>query len=156
MTRSFGYADGVTCLDASMFAQAFAAAPMEMSGSAAHFAATREAYSVDHTFLVKLLSVPKPIGFEKYFTVKFAVYDGHHPGKPLPSASIRIFAGMRHGLKHGFAHGMESSPKISGHEGVFTVQGMYFTMMGPWVVKMWVSDGTKHGIVYFKLPCCGA
>jgi len=128
---------------------------MDMPESPAHFAPTRAVYSSDHAFLIKLVSVPKPIPFEKYFTVKFAVYSGHDPYRPLSDASMKIFAGMRHGLKHGFAHGMESSPKITKKDGVFTVSGMYFHMMGPWVVKMWVSDGTKHDIVYFKLPCCG-
>ena len=155
MTKLLGYIAGATWFAAAVVTPAFAAAPTEMSGSPAHFAPTHEAYSAHHTFLVRLLSVPNPIGFEKYFTAKFAVYNGHHPGKPLPNAKIRIFAGMRHGLKHGFAHGMQSSPEISDHDGVFTITGMYFTMMGPWVVKMWVINGAKHGIVFFKLPCCG-
>lgn len=136
-------------------APARGAMTMDMT-TPAHFPPTHEAYSANRDFVVKLLSVPSPIPYEKYFTVKFGVYDGHHPDRLLKNASIRIFSGMRHGLKHGFAHGMESSPKISGHAGVFTIRGMYFTMMGPWVVKMWVHDGARHGIVYFKLPCCGA
>lgn len=156
MRKSHVYVVCATVLVAVFVTAAAAAATMEMSGSPAHFAPTRSAYSHDHTFLVRLLSTPKPIPFEKYFTVKFGVYDGHHPDKPLPDSAIRIFAGMRHGLKHGFAHGMESSPKVSAKDGVFTVQGMYFHMMGPWIVKMWVTDGPRHGIVYFRLPCCGA
>ncbi len=156
MRKTLGYVLGAAVLAAALAMPAITATAMEMSGTPAHFSPTRTAYSADHAFLVKLLSVPKPILFEKYFSLKFAVYNGHHPGTPLPNASMRIFAGMRHGLKHGFAHGMQSSPKISSHNGVFTVQGMYFTMMGPWVLKMWVTDGSRHGIVYFKLPCCGA
>lgn len=132
-----------------------AAMKMEMSDTPAHFAPTKAAYSNGHAFLVRLLAVPKPIPFEKYFTVRFGVYDGHHPKHLLSNASLKLNAGMRHGLKHGFAHGMESSPKISDKGGVFTVSGMYFHMNGPWVLKMWVRDGAKHGIVYFKLPCCG-
>lgn len=145
----------VALFSASAPTSAQAAMKMEMSDTPAHFAPTKAAYSSGHTFLVRLLALPKPIPFEKYFTVRFGVYDGHHPKHLLSHASLRLFAGMRHGLKHGFAHGMESSPKIRGKGGVFTVSGMYFHMNGPWVVKMWVRDGAKHGIVYFKLPCCG-
>ena len=134
------------------FAQAGMKMPME---GPAHFAATRQAYTKNHDFLVKLVTLPQPIPYEGYFDLRFAVYDGHHPAKPLTDADLTILAGMRHGLKHGFAHGMQSSPKVAKSNGEFTVSGMYFHMMGPWVLKMTVSEGGKEGVAYFRLPCCG-
>lgn len=128
---------------------------MHMSDKPAQFAPTRSAYTRNHEFLVKLLVVPHPIPFEKYFNVRFAVYDGHHPSKEFHDAHLALFAGMRHGLKHGFAHGMQSSPKIRERHGVFRISGMYFHMMGPWVVKVTVKKGKETGVAYFRLPCCG-
>jgi hypothetical protein len=122
----------------------------------AHFAPTRAAFTANHQFLVKLVGMPQPIPYEKYFELRFAVYDGHHPAKPLKDAAISVETGMRHGLAHGFAHGMQSAPKITDNDGEFTLSGMYFHMMGPWVVKLTVRQGGKQGIAYFRLPCCGA
>lgn len=122
----------------------------------AHFAATREAYTTNHQFLVKLISLPNPIPYEKYFRVRFEVFDGSNPSQRLPNANVAVFAGMRHGMKTGFAHGMESSPKVSERDGVVTVSGMYFHMMGPWTLKTTVHNGGKEGIAYFNLPCCGS
>lgn len=129
---------------------------MPMSDAPAHFPPTRAAYSRNHLFLVKLLDLPRPIPYQKYFTLRFAVYDGHDPRHRLGDATLALYAGMRHGLKTGFAHGMDSTPKIVAKGGVFTVSGMYFHMMGAWTLKMTVHEGTKQGIVYFNLPCCGA
>lgn len=129
--------------------------PMAMPDKPTHFAPTRQAYTTNHEFLVKLLSVPKPIPFEKYFDLRFAVYSPTHPATPLPGAKLGVFAGMRHGLTHGFAHGMQSSPKVAAKNGVFTVSGMYFHMMGPWTLKTTVQKGGEQGTAYFQLPCCG-
>ncbi|HTV88971.1 MAG TPA: hypothetical protein VME41_08150 [Stellaceae bacterium] len=129
---------------------------MDMSKAPAHFAPTRQAYTTNHRFLVTLTAVPKPIPFEKYFDLRFAVYDTKHPAKPLPDAGLALFAGMRHGLKHGFAHGMNSTPKIVDRDGVVTVSGMYFHMMGPWTLKVAVHSGSDTGVAYFQLPCCGS
>jgi hypothetical protein len=128
---------------------------MPMADEPAHFEPTRAAYTTDHRFLVKLVSLPSPIPYEKYFTVKLAVYEGHEPHHKVTSARLAIFAGMRHGMKHGFAHGMQSSPKLAEHHGVVTVSGMYFHMMGPWVLKATVHEAGKSSVAYFKLPCCG-
>jgi hypothetical protein len=128
--------------------------PMPMTDTPADFKPTRSAYTQDHQFLVKLLSVPVPIPFQKYFVLTFAVYDGHNPGKKLSDADLAISAGMRHGMKHGFTHGMASAPRISTKDGVFTVSGMYFTMMGPWTLEVSVSRGGNRGVAYFQLPCC--
>jgi hypothetical protein len=129
--------------------------PTEMAHGPAHFQPTRQAYTSNRQFLVKLLAVPQPIPFEKYFDLRFAVYDGHHPQTLLPDATVTIAAGMRHGLKHGFAHGMESSPKEADKSGVITVSGMYFHMMGAWTLKLTVRQAGKTGTAYFRLPCCG-
>lgn len=128
--------------------------PMPMTDTPADFKPTRSAYTADHRFLVRLLSVPAPIPFQKYFTVTFGVYDGHDPGKKLSDVELTIAAGMRHGMQHGFKHGMASAPKISSKDGVFDVSGMYFTMMGPWTLEVTVSQGSKRGVAYFQLPCC--
>lgn len=129
---------------------------MPMSDVPAHFKPTRSAYTTDHRYLVRLLSLPSPIPYQKYFTVRFAVYEGRAPHQRLAKVPVKIFAGMRHGLKHGFAHGMESSPRLARKNGVVTVSGMYFHMMGPWVLKVTVSGpGHRPSLAYFTLPCCG-
>jgi hypothetical protein len=128
--------------------------PMKPEGPA-NFPPTRQAYTENHQFLVKLVTLPQPIPYEKYFDLQFAVYDGHHPQKELTDAQLAVEAGMRHGLKEGFAHGMQSAPKLAEMNGQFTLSGMYFHMMGPWVVKLTVQEGGRHGTAYFRLPCCG-
>ncbi|WP_235706136.1 hypothetical protein, partial [Acidiphilium iwatense] len=115
--------------------------PMPMAEGPAHFEPTRQAYTTNHLFLVKLLALPTPIPYQKYFDLRFAVYDGHDPTKRLTDATLTLFAGMRHGLKHGFAHGMQSSPRIEKTAGVFIVSGMFFHMLGPWVLKITVHEG---------------
>lgn len=144
-------------------ALAFAALPalaqmsgmdMSMPMKPAHFAPTRQAYTTNHDFLVKLVSVPNPIPYQKYFTVRLAVYDGHRPWHKISDARVSVFAGMRHGMTHGFAHGMQSSPKLLASGGVTTVTGMYFHMMGPWTLQTTVRRGGEVGVAYFQLPCC--
>ena len=121
----------------------------------AKFEATRQAYTSDRRFLVKLLSVPKPIPYEKYFDLRFAVFDGRDPSKQLPDAQLQISVGMRHGLKQGMAHGMQSAPKVAAKDGAFDVSGMYFHMMGPWTVEAVVREGGEQATAIFQLPCCG-
>jgi hypothetical protein len=128
---------------------------MAMPEEPAHFAPTRQAYTENRRFLVKLATLPQPIPYQKYFDLRFVVYDGRNPQKELTDAKLTVEAGMRHGLKHGFAHGMQSTPKLSEKDGEFTLSGMYFHMMGPWVIKLTVEEGGKQGTAYFRLPCCG-
>jgi hypothetical protein len=128
---------------------------MPMAEGPSHFPVAKEVYTSRHLFRVDVVAVPKPIPFETYFTLRFAIYDGHNPEKRLPGAEVTILAGMRHGLKHGFAHGMQSSPKVSEKAGFFTVKGLYFHMMGPWTLKTTVRDGAKEDVAYIELPCCG-
>ena len=116
---------------------------------------TRQAYTGKHVFLVKLRSIPRPIPYEKYFTLEFAVYDGRHPTKAFPDAHLTITAGMRHGLKHGFAHGMQSTPRIEAKGSLFTVSGLYFHMAGPWILEVHVERNGQTGTADFTLPCCG-
>ena len=128
---------------------------MPMSDAPAHFKPTRSAYTEHHQFLIRLLSVPTPIPYEKYFSIRFGVYDGAAPHKKLSDATIVIEAGMRHGMKTGFAHGMNSSPKVASENGIVSVSGMYFHMMGAWTLKATVNEGGKEDVAYFQLPCCG-
>ncbi|MGA8006318.1 MAG: hypothetical protein WCA17_09470 [Burkholderiales bacterium] len=128
---------------------------MPMPDAPAHFKVARAVYTTDHRYLVRLVSLPSPIPYQKYFALRFKVYEGRAPHGHLADARIGIEAGMRHGLKHGFAHGMDSAPKLAQQSGAVTVSGMYFHMMGPWVVKVTVNDGDKPSTAYFKLPCCG-
>jgi hypothetical protein len=128
---------------------------MPMSDKPAHFKPTRSAYTTDHRYLIKLVSLPAPIPYEKYFRVRLSVYDGKPPHKKLRDAKVEVFAGMRHGRKHGFAHGMESAPKLATKDGVVTVSGMYFHMMGPWILKATVKNEGNSSVAYFRLPCCG-
>jgi hypothetical protein len=128
---------------------------MPMDNTPAHFEPTRSVYTTDHRFLVKLVSLPSPIPYEKYFSLRLAVYEAKPPHKKLTDARVEVSAGMRHGMKEGFAHGMESSPKLAMKDGVVTVAGMYFHMMGPWVLQVTVEHGGKRSVADFKLPCCG-
>lgn len=128
---------------------------MPMSDAPAHFKPTRTAYTAHHLFLVKLLAVPTPIPFEKYFTIRLGIYDGAAPHKKLSDAAVEIYAGMRHGMKTGFAHGMNSSPKVASDDGIVDVSGMYFHMMGAWTLKATVRQGGKEDVAYLQLPCCG-
>lgn len=144
-------------MDMKMSTPATDKAPMkmQMSDAPAHFKPTRSAYTTDHRFLLRLVSLPKPIPYQKYFSVRLAVYDGHPPHKRLTDARVDVTAGMRHGRKHGFAHGMDSSPKLSSKKGIVTAEGMYFHMMGPWILKATVDREGKKSVAYFRLPCCG-
>jgi len=128
---------------------------MPMSDAPAHFKPTRSAYSEHHLFLVKLLEVPTPIPYEKYFTIRLGVYDGAAPHKKLSDAAVEVYAGMRHGMKSGFAHGMNSSPKVATEDGIVDVSGMYFHMMGAWTLKATVKQGDREDVAYLQLPCCG-
>lgn len=128
---------------------------MPMAEGPSHFPVAKEVLSAHHRFVLKILSVPKPIPFERYFTLMFKVEDAHHQRNRLRGVRLTLFAGMRHGLKHGFAHGMQSSPKISEKRGVFTVRGMYFHMMGPWTLKLTIRAEGKEDVAYLQLPCCG-
>ena len=128
---------------------------MPTSDAPAHFKPTRSAYTEHHLFLVKLLAVPAPIPFEKYFTIRLGIYDGAAPHKKLSDAAVEIYAGMRHGMKTGFAHGMNSSPKLATNDGIVDVSGMYFHMMGAWTLKATVRQGGKEDVAYLQLPCCG-
>lgn len=116
--------------------------------------ATRQAYTTNHAFLVKLVSIPHPIPYEKYFRVRLAVYDGMMTSRRVADAQVAVYAGMRHGMTNGFAHGMQSSPKVATQNGIVTVSGMYFHMMGPWTLQATVHSGGKSGVAYFQLPCC--
>lgn len=134
-------------------------AGMQMSGmhmpGPTTAAATQEAYTGNHAFLVKLRSIPRSIPFEKYFTLELAVYDGHHPARMLKDAHVAVIAGMRHGLAHGFAHGMQSTPRIEATGNLFRVSGLYFHMAGPWTLEVDVARGGQKGTAYLTLPCCG-
>lgn len=127
---------------------------MAMPMKPAHFAATHEAYTTNGAFLVKLISVPNPIPYEKYFALRFAVFDGKDPARRLSDAQVSVNVGMRHGLKTGFMHGMQSTPQVHETAGVFTVSGMYFHMMGPWTLETTVRSGGRSGVADFQLPCC--
>lgn len=116
---------------------------------------TREAYTENRVFLLKLRSIPHPIPLEKYFTLEFAVYDGRHPTKVLAGVHLTVTAGMRHGLDHGFAHGMQSTPRVQARGNLFIVSGLYFHMAGPWTLEVHVDRDGQKGTAYFTLPCCG-
>ena len=115
----------------------------------------REVYTDNHIFLVRLLTIPGQIPFEKYFDVQFAVFDGKTPVQHTQDIEVSVFAGMRHGLRKGFVHGMESSPRVLANEGVFTVSGLFFHMMGPWDLEIHIVKDGREGVASFNLPCCG-
>ena len=131
------------------------AEPQPMSDDPAHFAPTRESYTADHRLLVKLLSVPSPIPYEKYFTVRLGVYDGQNPAQQLADVRLQVSAGMSHGLGQGFAHGMQSAAKVEVRDGVAVVSGMFFHMTGAWTMEVTVHTEGAEGTAYFQLACCG-
>jgi hypothetical protein len=92
--------------------QSAARTAQPLSAEPAQSTPTAEAYTADHQFLVRLLSVPKPIPYEKYFSVAVGVYDANNPARRLSDVQLAVVAGMSHGLGQGFAHTMQSSPKI--------------------------------------------
>jgi hypothetical protein len=125
-----------------------------MSAGPAQSTAATEAYTADRQFLVRLLSVPKPIPYEKYFSVTVGVYDANNPARRLSDVQLAVVAGMSHGLAQGFAHTMQSAPKIEARDGVATVSGLYFHMMGSWTMEVTVRMRDEESAAYFQLPCC--
>lgn len=123
--------------------------------SQAAAAETRQAYTPDHRFLVKLLSVPSPIPLQRYFSLRVAVYDGSDPHRQLSDPRFQVNAGMAHGLKHGLAHGMQSAPQVHMQGGTAVVSGMFFHMRGEWTLLITVSEAGHEGTARFELPCCG-
>jgi hypothetical protein len=125
-----------------------------MSAEPVQATPTAEAYTTDRRFLVRLLSVPKPIPYEKYFSVAVGVYAANNPARHLSDLQLGVVAGMSHGLGQGFAHTMQSSPKIEVHDGVATVSGLYFHMKGAWTLEVTVRMRDEKSAAYFQLPCC--
>jgi hypothetical protein len=127
---------------------------MPMSDQPANFKPATQAYTTNHAFLVMVVALPDPIPYEKHFAMQFSVYDGKHPDRRLPGAEVRVTAGMRHGQKTGFAHGMQSTPKVERKDGVDTVSGLYFHMLGRWTLQVDVQNGDERGTAFLDLPCC--
>lgn len=127
---------------------------MPMSAPAAHVEPMREAYTANHAFLVKLVSLPDAIPFEKFFSVSLSVYDGKHTDQKLQEATVDVNAGMRHGRKTGFAHGMHYAPRIETRDGVVTISGLSFHMMGEWTLQVDVQHGAEKDTAYLDLRCC--
>jgi YtkA-like len=125
-----------------------------MSHQPAHFKPASQTYTTNHAFLVRLVSLPDPIPYEKHFTLSFSVHDSKHTDQKLSDATVHVTAGMRHGMKTGFAHGMQSSPQVENNNGIVTVSGLYFHMMGKWTLQVDVQNGAKKGTAYLDLPCC--
>jgi hypothetical protein len=130
-----------------------AARPMS-AAAPAQSPSTTEAYTTDRQFLVRLLSVPKPIPYEKYFSVAVGVYAASDPARPLADVQLGVVAGMSHGLGQGFAHTMQASPQVAVRDGVATVSGLYFHMMGSWTMEVTVRMRDQESAAYFQLPCC--
>ena len=125
-----------------------------MSAEPAQSTPTAEAYTADRQFLVRLLSVPKSIPYEKYFSVAVGVYDASNPARRLSDVQFGVVAGMSHGLGQGFAHTMQTEPKIEVRDGVATVSGLYFHMIGSWTMEVTVRRRDEKSAAYFQLPCC--
>ncbi|MBE0625314.1 MAG: hypothetical protein IH606_10930 [Burkholderiales bacterium] len=127
---------------------------MHMPEGPALLKAKNQAATANHAFLVKVLSLPDPIPFEKHFGARFAVFDGAHTDRRVPDAAVSVTAGMRHGMQSGFAHGMQYSPKIETKEGIVSITGLSFHMMGTWTLKFDIQQGGKTETAYLDLPCC--
>jgi hypothetical protein len=114
----------------------------------------RLAYTEGHRFRIKLLSFPRSIRLQEYFTVRLAVYDGNDPRRRLSVVHVEVAAGMTHGMAEGFAHGMQSAPKVQMRDGVVTVSGLFFHMPGVWTMRVTVHHGQDEGTASFQFPCC--
>jgi hypothetical protein len=125
-----------------------------MTAPVAELPVTRQAYTNDRHFLVKLLSVPGTIPLQQYFTVRLVVFDGDDPRRRLSDAQVAVAAGMAHGMAAGFAHEMQSAPKVETHDGVVTVSGLFFHMPGDWTMQVTVHQGGEEGTASFQLACC--
>ena len=125
-----------------------------MSDQPAHFKAKDRTYTTNHAFLVKIVSLPNPIPYEKHFNVALSVFDGKHTDRKLTDATVRVTGGMRHGMKSGFAHGMQYAPRVESKDGTITVAGLFFHMMGTWTLQVDVENGANKGTAYLDLPCC--
>jgi len=149
---------GLARLTAAIVALAAVPAAAQMSGMDMPMhkmgPVMRTVYTTNHQFLLKLVSVPRAIPYQKYFRVRMAVYDGNHPAHRIMHPRVAVNVGMRHGLKTGFMHGMQSAPQVSERDGVVTISGLYFHMMGPWTLATTVHAAGKEGTAYFELPCC--
>jgi hypothetical protein len=128
--------------------------PGLISAEPAQYARAAEAYTTDHHFLVRLLSVPNPIPYEKYFSVAIEVYDANNPARRLSDIQLAVVAGMSHGLEVGFAHTMQSEPKVEVRDGVAKVSGLYFHMTGAWTMEVTVRMRDEESAAYFQLSCC--
>jgi hypothetical protein len=114
----------------------------------------REAYTADHRFLIRLLSVPSAVRLEQYFTVRLAVYDGRDTQRRLSDVQLEVVAGMAHGMAEGFAHGMQSAPQVEMRDGIAIVSGLFFHMSGEWTMRVTVHRAGEEGTGSFQLPCC--
>jgi hypothetical protein len=127
---------------------------MPMSDEPAHFKPAAQAFTANHAFLVKLVSLPDSIPFQKHFSMMLAVFDGKHTDQKVSDAAVQVAAGMRHGMKNGFAHGMQSSLRVESKDGTVTISGLSFHMMGKWTLQIDVQQGGRKGTAYLDLPCC--
>jgi hypothetical protein len=68
---------------------------MPMSDQTAHFEPTHDAFATNDAFLVKVVSLPGAIPFQKFFSVSLSVFDGKHTDQNLRDATVDVNAGMR-------------------------------------------------------------
>ncbi len=128
---------------------------MPVAEESANFKPTRQAFTADHRFLVKLLSLPSPIPFEQYFQLRFAIYDGHHPTRQITDATMRIVC--RHAARSGARFrprhadlAAASNPGMAFHR-----VGNVLSHAGSLGGELTVQEGGKQGTAYFRFPCCG-
>lgn len=118
------------------------------------FEPTREAFTENREFLVKLVDLPENIPLKKHFSVAFEVYDGRLLSQKVQDAKLQVEIGMRHGMKDKFAHGMNSEPEVVSGPLATSVDGVYFHMAGKWTIGVSVKEGKRVGTAWFDLPCC--
>jgi len=118
------------------------------------FEPTREAFTENREFLVRLVGLPNTIPLKKHFSVAFEVYNGRSISQKVQDAKLQVEIGMRHGMKDKFAHGMNSEPEVVSGPLVTSVDGVYFHMAGKWTIGVSVKAGKRVGTAWFDLPCC--
>ena len=125
-----------------------------MKKESSDFEPTREAFTENKDFLVKLVDLPDNIPLKSHFSMGFQVYDGRSPDKKLKDTKLEFSIGMRHGMNDKFAHGMNSEPEVISKPQLTLVNGVYFHMPGKWTIAVSVSEGERVGTAWFDIPCC--
>ncbi len=100
--------------------------------------------SSNSTFTVTIESQLKPLQLGRIHTWKATVHDAE--GKPVMGADIKAGGGMP---IHN--HGFPTEPEVTRQQeaGVYLIEGIKFSMSGPWVLFLEISlDGETDSVAF--------